>query len=336
MDTREFGTQVKVLRASYPANNILSDKDEWNIWFMKLQTISYKVAAKVIDEMISGLSAFPPTLPQILAKCNAKMYPGIPSPNEAWRLIENAASKYGIYHWEQALENVPEVIMNTARGQLYRDICLSEDREAVRRHFMSVYKENVSQIQESQLPQYMRQKLREYDVFMKDSYNCELPENEICQKLSMTKRELRRMEEIHNRLQYYSADAPVKEDDEQSVLIDGIPSDIDIEGKVLAAEWEKDLHNTLQEAFGVLDKKTLQMIKCFYYLGYGKTKIARMTNCSGSYVGSRIERGLKKMRNAYGHELAEFMDDGFCYDEDQISENEYIEEDDEQCNLFLI
>ncbi|MCQ2507590.1 MAG: replicative helicase loader/inhibitor [Dorea sp.] len=151
MDAREFGTLVKVLRASYPANNILDDKDEWKIWYMKLQNISYEVAAKVIDEMISGLSAFPPTLPQIMSKCNEKMHPGIPTANEAWRLIEDAASKYGIYHWEQALENVPEVIMNAAKGQLYRDICLSEDREAVRRHFISIYKENVSQLQESQL-----------------------------------------------------------------------------------------------------------------------------------------------------------------------------------------
>lgn len=157
------------------------------------------------------------------------------------------------------------------------------------------------------IPQYMRKRLRSYEALLNDTYSREMSDREICDLLSISYTELKELEKLHNRLQYYSSDAAIPGGDDEDCLIDTIASNENIEEIVLSAEWEKDLHSTMTKALSSLDDKTKQMIKCVYYLGYGNSKLARIMNCSSAYVGSRIERGLKKMRDAYGNELAEFI-----------------------------
>ncbi|MCQ2507587.1 MAG: hypothetical protein MJ097_02220 [Dorea sp.] len=185
------------------------------------------------------------------------------------------------------------------------------------------------------IPQYMRRRLREYERILQESDDISPSDYEICEKLSISAKSLDELKRTKQKIEYYSFDKSVPDGDE--TLYGIVSNSYNTENRILELEYKRELHNALEKAFSILDKKTVQIIKSIYYTNFTKTRIAQIMNCSESYIGAKIERAFKKIREVYGEELAEFMWDGFRYKEDNTMKNdnnEFMEQ--EECNLFLI
>jgi len=182
------------------------------------------------------------------------------------------------------------------------------------------------------IPQYMRKRLREYDVILNDPCYKNISDSEICEIMDISEKSLANLKITKSKIDYYSLDKCVPDGDE---TLYGITSDgTNGEDAVLDVEYKRELHNTLENALSILDKKTVQMIKCIYFLNYSKTKVATIMNCSETYVGCRIERAFSKIRNTYGEELAAFMEEGFTYKKETL--NDCYDNYEDDGNLFLI
>lgn len=205
----------------------------------------------------------------------------------------------------------------------------------------SVYRYMASTYNIFHIPQYMRKRLREYEKLMREAKDSgqKLSDDEICRSLSISGQALKDINNTLERISIYSLDETIPGGDEENTLLDSIASDENIEQLAISGLWEKELHETLQKAFTVLDEKTLEMIKCVYYLGFSKSSVAEMLHCSQVYVGSRIERGFKKIRDKYGTELADFMYPGFRYQNEEDATqagDKQADTSEDDCNLFLI
>lgn len=147
MNNQEFGVIVKTLRSAYSNNpSFLEDAVEVKLWLAKLSDIPYETARSATDMFISGASEFPPSLPQFLNKCREVILPDLPTPSEAWEMAVTAATRYGTTHWEKARESLPEPVRSVARGEMFREICLSENQIATRSHFMTRYKDYIASL----------------------------------------------------------------------------------------------------------------------------------------------------------------------------------------------
>lgn len=195
------------------------------------------------------------------------------------------------------------------------------------------------------IPQYMRRRIRRYAEIQTEARvkGEELTDGQICEAIGISEDSFRSLRQTMERIRTYSLENAVPGGDEETSLLETIASDEDVEQLVINGESEKGLHKLLQTALSSLDEKTTEMIKCAYYMNFSKSSIARMMNCSQSYVGARIERGFRRIRLEYGEELVQYMDhipEIIRQDmEDSGETGEFLEErreQEEECNLFLI
>lgn len=195
------------------------------------------------------------------------------------------------------------------------------------------------------IPQYMRRRIRRYAEIQTEARakGEKLTVGQICEAIGISEESFRSLQQTMDRIRTYSLDDAIPGGDEETSLLETIASGEDVEQLVINGESEKGLHELLQRALSSLDEKTAEMIKCAYYLEFSKSSIARMMNCSQSYVGTRIERGFRRIRLEYGEELVQYMDhipEIIMEDTaDRVEGGEDPEErrkQEEECNLFLI
>lgn len=191
------------------------------------------------------------------------------------------------------------------------------------------------------IPQYMRRRIRRYAELQTEARakGEELTDGQVCEVIGISEESFRSLQQTMERIRTYSLEDAIPGGDEETSLLETIASDEDVEQLVINGESEKGLHKLLQKALSSLDKRTAEMIKCVYYMNFSKSSIARMMNCSRSYVGTRIERGFRRIRLEYGDELVQYMDhmpEIICQDMEDSGITEERREQEEECNLFLI
>lgn len=191
------------------------------------------------------------------------------------------------------------------------------------------------------IPQYMRRRIRRYAELQTEARakGEELTDGQVCEIIGISEDSFRSLQQTMERIRTYSLEDAIPGGDEETSLLETIASDEDVEQLVINGESEKGLHKLLQKALSSLDKRTAEMIKCVYYMNFSKSSIARMMNCSRSYIGTRIERGFRRIRLEYGDELVQYMDhmpEIICQDMEDSRITEERREQEEECNLFLI
>lgn len=195
------------------------------------------------------------------------------------------------------------------------------------------------------IPQYMRRRMRRYAEIQTEARakGKALTDGQVCEAMGISEDSFRSLQQTMERIRTYSLEDVIPGGDEETSLLETIASDEDVEQLVINGESEKGLHKLLQTALSSLDEKTAEMIKCAYYMNFSKSSIARMMNCSQSYVGTRIERGFRRIRLEYGKELIQYMDHvpeiirKDMEDNGEVGEaSEERREQEEECNLFLI
>ena len=187
------------------------------------------------------------------------------------------------------------------------------------------------------IPQYMRRRMRGYGKLMAGGR--ETSDDEICSTLHISGKQLEELRETLNRIRAYSLDACAGDTDDG--LMEYIDSDEDLENAAVSSVYEMELHKALTAALSILDGRTLEIIKCVYFMGFSRTKVAEMSGCSHACICSKIERGFQKiLKSGHREVLESFMWEGFHYrhglPEDEPAETGVQQGDDEECNLFLI
>lgn len=188
------------------------------------------------------------------------------------------------------------------------------------------------------IPQYMRKRIRDYGKLMESGRSHS--DREICAILHLSGKQLGELKETLNRIRRFSLDESAGDTDRR--LMEYIASDEDMEDSVVYGVYEMELHKALGEALSILDDTTLEIIKCVYYMGFSRAKVAEMAGCSHACICSKIERGFQKiLKSRYRETLESFMWEGFRYrhglpDDGIAGAGEGQQEDGRECNLFLL
>lgn len=188
------------------------------------------------------------------------------------------------------------------------------------------------------IPQYMRRRMRGYGKLMESGRD--YSDGDICAALHISERQLAELEETLDRIRTYSLDSCAG--DTGNGLVEYIASDEGLEDAAVSSVYEMELHKALAAALSILDGRTREIIKCVYYMGFSRAKVAKMAGCSHACICSKIERGFQKILKSRHREVLEsFMWEGFHYrhgilEDEPVGTGMRQQGDDEECNLFLI
>ena len=141
------------------------------------------------------------------------------------------------------------------------------------------------------IPEYLRERMRKlvaYKQEYRDEYHREPDPEEIQKALSISAHSLMHLEKTILNLQTKSLDEYISEDGSTS-LMDTLSTDERIDDLVGGSEYQKELHEELEEALKMLDEKTALMIRCAYYQNRSYNATAEIFGCTKqAEVQSRV------------------------------------------------
>lgn len=142
MTKEEFGFLAAVIKTSYPAENIMPNKQAMAIWYEQLKDIPYKIAERELYNWISK-EKWSPKICDIRQACALKLNGNIKSWGEAWEEVVNLIRKYGSYSIEEAYEDMDELTRKVVKQVGYFDICMSENVSVERANFRNIYEQEI-------------------------------------------------------------------------------------------------------------------------------------------------------------------------------------------------
>lgn len=161
MDRQQFATLAIGIKSAYPASRILEDKASMDFWYMMLSDIPYDAAENAVMEHICT-NIYPPNIAEIRKLCMERMRPHVLSFDEAWGVVQNAISRYGWYHPQQAFATMDELTLSVVKNLGWTRLCQSENITADRANFREAYEAKAAEQQKkSQLPGFVADK-KEY------------------------------------------------------------------------------------------------------------------------------------------------------------------------------
>lgn len=130
--------------------------------------------------------------------------------------------------------------------------------------------------------------------------------------------------------EYISADG-------ESSLLDMLSTDERIDELAGGSEYQRQLHEGLEEALSILDEKTALMIRCVYYQRNSLARTAEIFSCTRQAVDGRIKKGFYKiLHSKYRGKLESFMWEGYHVDPRRLSDYADMEEIDNMGSEFLL
>ena len=189
------------------------------------------------------------------------------------------------------------------------------------------------------IPEYLKERMRKLVAFKqeyREEHHREPDPEEIQEALCISARSLVQLEKTIINLQTKSLDEYVSEDGSTS-LMDMISTDERIDDLVGGSEYQKELHEELEEALKMLDEKTALMIRCAYYQNRSYNETAGIFGCTKQAVNTRIKQGFYKILHSKHREALEsFMCDGYRMDPKRLSDYVDMEEVEEMSSEFLL
>lgn len=189
------------------------------------------------------------------------------------------------------------------------------------------------------IPEYLKERMRKLVAFKqeyREEHHREPDPEEIQEALCISARSLVQLEKTIINLQTKSLDEYVSEDGSTS-LMDMISTDERIDDLVGGSEYQKELHEELEEALKMLDEKTALMIRCAYYQNRSYNETAGIFGCTKQAVNTRIKQGFYKILHSKHREVLEsFMWEGYHMDTKRLSDYVDMEEVEEMSSEFLL
>lgn len=148
MTKGEVAKLLVVLAASYPKFEV--DDLKVQVWHEMLGDLSYDVANIAIKKIIM-LNTFPPAIAEVRKAAIEISSPRGLTAAEAWGEVVKAVRNYGYYREKEAMASMPPITAQVVRYMGWREICLSEEPEILRAHFLKMYDQVAAREQEKQL-----------------------------------------------------------------------------------------------------------------------------------------------------------------------------------------
>ena len=108
------------------------------LWYKMLADIPYEIAEKALIKVLATAKFFP-TVAEIRAAATELCSPRLLTSGEAWEQVMRAIRRYGFYAQQQTMEMLEPLVKRAVECVGLREICLSEEPDIVRAHFMRVY-----------------------------------------------------------------------------------------------------------------------------------------------------------------------------------------------------
>jgi len=189
------------------------------------------------------------------------------------------------------------------------------------------------------IPEYLKTRMRKLAVFIREyreKHHQEPKPEEIQKALCISYRSLCHLKKTMLKMSTRSLDEYISGDGDAS-LIDILSTDERIEELAGSSEYQRELHMELEEAFSILDSKTVRMIRCAYYQRNSYTRTAEIFGCSRQAVDERIKKGFYKILHSKHRErLESFMWEGYHVDPRRLSDYADMEEIDNMGSEFLL
>ncbi len=148
MTKGEVAKLLVVLAASYPKFEV--DDLKVQVWYEMLGDLDYDVANIAIKKIIM-LNTFPPAIAEVRKAAIEISSPRGLTAAEAWGEAIRAIRDYGYYREKEAMASMSPITAQVVRYLGWREICLSEEPEILRAHFLKMYDQVAAREQEKQL-----------------------------------------------------------------------------------------------------------------------------------------------------------------------------------------
>ncbi|MGC9100875.1 MAG: replicative helicase loader/inhibitor [Caldisericum sp.] len=155
MTQKEMTLILKMLSEAY--QNFELSEAKFQVWYELLGDLDFEVV-KIAVETLVLQSSFVPTIADIRKKVLEITNP-IPDASEAFLEVREAIKKYGHEGGSLALKHMSPLTAEVCKRIGWRNICLSENPEAIREQFFSLYSELRDKAEKDLLvPKHIKQK----------------------------------------------------------------------------------------------------------------------------------------------------------------------------------
>jgi RNA polymerase primary sigma factor len=189
------------------------------------------------------------------------------------------------------------------------------------------------------VPEYLKIRIRKLATFKKEyreKYQREPSPEEIQKALCISGKSLRHLEKTIFNMKIISLDKYISEDNDTE-LVDVLSTDEKIEELVIKSQYQRELHEALEEALSILDNTTAMMIRCSYYQGNCYSFTALKFGCSRQNVHERIKKGFWKIIHSnHGKKLESFLYEGYHAKSNRLSDYANMNKIDEMGSEFLL
>jgi len=202
----------------------------------------------------------------------------------------------------------------------------------------SVYRYNGLNTYMVRVPEYLKTRMRKLATFKqeyREKFHREPESKEIQRNLHISYRSLRHLEKTMLNMSIRSLDEYISDDG--SSLLDLLSTDEKIDDLAGGSEYQRELHEELEDALSILDNKTALMIRCVYYQQNNYTRTAEIFRCSRQAVDERIKKGFCKiLHSKHREKLESFMWEGYHVAPWLLSDYVDMEEIDNMGSEFLL
>lgn len=203
----------------------------------------------------------------------------------------------------------------------------------------SVYRYNGLNTYMVRVPEYLKTRMRKLTAFKqkyREEFRREPEPEEIRKALCISSRSLCHLEKTLLNMNTKSLDEYISEDGDVK-LLDMLSTDEKIDELAGGGEYQRELHEELEEALSILDNKTALMIKCVYYQRNSYARTAEIFGCSRQAVDERIKKGFYKiLHSRHREKLESFMWEGYHVNPKRLSDYADMEEIDNMGSEFLL
>ncbi len=203
----------------------------------------------------------------------------------------------------------------------------------------AVYRYNGLNTYMVRVPEYLKTRMRKLATFKqeyRERFHREPAQEEILGALHISHRSLCHLEKTLLNMHTKSLDEYIS-DDSGASLLDLLSTDEKIDELAGGSEYQRQLHEELENALSILDNKTALMIRCVYYQRNNYTRTAEIFGCSRQAVDERIKKGFYKiLHSKHREKLESFMWEGYHVDPQRLSDYVDMDEIDNMGSEFLL
>ena len=203
----------------------------------------------------------------------------------------------------------------------------------------AVYRYNGLNTYMVRIPEYLKTRMRKFAAFKREyweEYHKDPQAEGIQRALHISYRSLCHLEKTMLNMSTQSLDEYISEEGDTS-LVDLLSTEERIDELASSSEYQRELHQELEEALSMLDQKTALVIRCAYYQQNSYTRTAELFGCSRQAVEERIKKGFYKILHSRHRErLESFMWEGYHMDPRRLSDYVDMEQINQMGSEFLL